>query len=121
MANYTERGYEVFIPMDSTPRCDFIALKDGVATKVQVKTASKRTYRRRGTVYTLGVLTTMRNGVVEPYSPVEVDEFFVVGKAMAWVIPNESVYPSKTVMLESTEEDYVPRHGFDTSEWRVAL
>lgn len=121
MANYSQRGYEVFIPVNSTPRCDFIALKDGVATKVQAKSASKRTYKAKGTVYTVGVLTTTRNGITEPYSPSEVDEFFIVGREVGWVIPNKLIYPRKTIMLESTEPDYKPRHGLNPSEWRVSL
>ena len=121
MANYVERGYEVFVPLDSTPRCDFIALKEGVATKIQVKTASKRTYRAKSTEYTVGILTTTRNGIKEPYSPEEVDEFFIVGYQVGWIIPNSLVFPKKTVMLESTEPNYIPRHGFNTTEWRVAL
>ena len=121
MANYVERGYEVFVPIDSTPRCDFIALKDGVANKIQCKTAAKRLYKAKDTVYTVAVLNTMRNGITAPYSPEEVDEFFIVGDKVGWIINNELVYPSKTVMLESTEKDYVPRHGFNTKEWRVPL
>jgi hypothetical protein len=121
MANYVERGYEVFIPVDSVPRCDFIALKDSKCTKVQVKTAAKRTYRAKETTYTVGVLTTTRNGIKAPYSPDEVDEFFVVGNKMAWVIPNLLIYPRKTIMLESTEPNYVPRHGFEIKDWRVCL
>lgn len=119
-ANYSERGYEIFLPMGNS-RCDFIAMKEQEVVKVQVKTAATRYYKAKDTKYTLAVLTTTRNGVSEPYSPEEVDEFFVIGKKLAWAIPNSSVSPSKTVMLESTEPGYRPRHGWDTKSWRVSL
>lgn len=102
-------------------RCDFLAMKGNEVVKVQVKTAATRHYKAKDTKYTLAVLTTTRNGVAEAYSPQEVDEFFVIGNTMAWVIPNSVVAPSKTVMLESTEPNYQPRHGWDTKAWRVSL
>ena len=102
-------------------RADFIALKEGVATKVQCKTAATRKYKAKDTTYTLGVLTTTRNGESKPYCPTEVDEFFVIGDTLAWAIPNAKVHPRKTIMLEANIEGYAPRHGFDTNSWRVAL
>ena len=100
-------------------RCDFIAVKEAEVIKVQAKTVASRYYKE--TTYTLGVLTTTRNGEQQPYTPEEVDEFFVIGNSKAWVIPNNLVFPSTTVMLESTQAGYSPRHGWDTKSWRVTL
>lgn len=121
MANYSERGYDIFIPMTNGSRADFVAIKGDEILRVQVKTAQTRVYQAKDTQYTLGVLTTTRNGVVAPYSPEEVDTFFVLGDNKAWTIPNEEVYPRKTVMLESTADDYSPRHGLDVDSWRIAI
>tara|TARA_R110002051_G_scaffold97719_1_gene167888 strand:+ start:233 stop:604 length:372 start_codon:yes stop_codon:yes gene_type:complete len=119
-ANYSDRGYEIFLPMGNS-RCDFIAMKDNNVIKVQCKTAATRYYKAKDTKYTLAVLTTSRNGKSKPYSPEEVDEFFVIGDTMAWAIPNDYVYPRKTIMLESTVDDYIPRHGLDPKDWRISL
>lgn len=100
-------------------RCDFIAMKGSEVVKVQAKSVASRHYK--DTTYTLAVLTTTRNGEQQPYTPEEVDEFFVVGSTVAWAIPNDLVYPCTTVMLESTKEGYVPRHGLNTKAWRIAL
>lgn len=102
-------------------RCDFIAMKEGIIVKVQAKSAATRYYKPKDTTYTLGVLTTTRNGEQDSYTPEEVDEFFVIGNTKAWVIPNDLVFPSTTVMLESTKRGYSPRHGWDTKSWRVEL
>lgn len=119
-ANYSERGYEVFLPVGNS-RADFVAIKGSKVIKVQVKSAAKRRYKAKDTTYTLAVLTTSRNGKSEPYKPSEIDEFFVIGKSMAWVIPCQDVYPKKTVMLEADIPDYRPRHGWDTKGWRISL
>lgn len=120
MANYSARGYEVYIPMGNT-RADFIACKDYEVLKIQVKSCATRHYKAKDTKYTLGILTTTRNGVTAPYELEEVDEFFIVGETMAWVIPSLLVVGRKTVMLESTVVDYQPRHGLDVEAWRVSL
>jgi hypothetical protein len=116
MTSYSERGYEIFTPMGNS-RADFIAVKESDVIRVQVKTAQLRNYKK--TQYTLGVLTTTRNGISTPYTPAEIDTFFVLGYKQAWEIPNKEVYPSKTVMLSSTSVDYKPRHGLDVASWEV--
>lgn len=120
MASYSARGYEIFVPMGNS-RADFIAVNDSEVVRVQVKTAQVRRYNAKGTEYTLGVLTTTRNGVASPYTPAEIDTFFVIGRDKAWAIPNREVYPKKTVMLEATAGDYTPRHGLSVSDWVVSL
>lgn len=120
MQSYSSRGYEIFTPMGNS-RADFIAVKGKETIKVQAKTAQNRYYKAQDRRYTLGVLTTSRNGETHCYSPDEVDEFFVMGDTMAWAIPAIKVAGKKTVMLESTAPDYEPRHGLDVNAWRVAL
>ena len=114
MANYSSRGYEIFIPTGNS-RADFIAVKDTSVIRVQVKTVSQRKYK--DTIYELAVLTTTRNGRSTPYRPDEIDEFYITSDTKAWVIPNLEVYPSKTIMLSSNSEHYKPRHGYDVERW----
>lgn len=118
MASYSARGYEIFIPMGNS-RADFIAVNETEVVRVQVKTAQVRRYQTKE--YTVAVLTTTRNGVTSPYTPLEIDTFFVIGQNKAWAIPNRLVYPRKTVMLEATFDGYAPRHGLTVQDWVMPL
>lgn len=113
---YAKLGYEIFIPVDSS-RIDFIAHHpDGYQKKVQVKTLSTRRYK--GSTYTLADLATCRNGKKTPYTPGEIDEFFIAGD-QCYLIPNLQVYPARTVMLTSTDSKYRPRHNWNVKTWEV--
>lgn len=119
MSYYSQQGYEVYIPVDQG-RVDFIAHKDNDLIKVQVKTVGKRKYKDN--VYSVAILTSRRGGSsVGHYQLSEVDECFVVDESVAWRIPYPKVFPSKTVMLAATNENYKPTHGYPVDSWRVSL
>lgn len=120
MALYNKQGYEVFIPIDNS-KVDFIALKDSIATKVQVKTAAKRRGPKDTKQYTVGILTSTKNGKRTGYSLEEVDEFCIIDESRAFIIPQISIFPKKSIMLDSTDSNYEPSHGFDIDKWTYKI
>lgn len=95
------QGCEVFLPLKGQSRCDLIYLRDGVAVRVQVKTASRT--RTGRFVYEQCRLVSDRRRHNKPttYTETDVDEIWIVGTHL-WCFPISAVEGLTSVCLTSS-------------------
>jgi hypothetical protein len=96
----TRSGWDVWIPLGHSPDADLIAERDGVLSRVQVKTS---TYFRNER-FTVAVCTRGGNrswsGVVKRLDPARYDYLFVlVGDGRKWFIPSTAVEARSGLVL----------------------
>ena len=95
------QGYPVFVPFGHSPDIDLVAIIDGAAARIQVKTC-----RRRVPVDRWAVMICTRggnqswNGLSKLFSPDRCDYLFVlVGDGRRWFIPSSVVEGATAIVL----------------------
>jgi len=117
MQYYQAKGCQIFTPLGGDKGTDFIAVDNGEAHFIQVKTVGTRKYK--DVIYSMAAL---RKSDGSAYNAKEVDVFFVVGPKVSYEIPADAIPEgSKCIMLDANTKGYKPRHGLDVSEWEVSL
>lgn len=111
---YMLHGFQCYRP-EAASRCDILAERDGVFTKVQVKTASGRTASGWSASITS---TRKRDGIHRRYTANEVDEFFIIAlDGSMYRIPFAAVEDKAVIALGAKYEQYrVPMFATDTVE-----
>lgn len=122
-AFFAERGYEVYFPMSSQSRCDFIASCEGQTIKVQVKTI---TYDKVGTyTYAKARIGTDADRCSR-YSHEDADVFFFVGVGEMYLIPTKEVVNRTCITFGNDNPNYKPRprkgtDPFNPKQYQVEL
>ncbi len=98
---YATLGYEIFWPMHTQSRSDFLILKDNEYQKIQVKTA---TWSQTGPYKYLQARVSTRNKYSKPlYHKGDFDIiFFVEPNGRMWSMPFEIIEGMTSVCLAST-------------------
>lgn len=111
-------GYEIFFPIMTQSKADFIALKNGKCLKVQVKKASW------STTWTFKYLQARIHGKgkrnpEKMYTSDDVDYFAITDNERVWWIPYEEIGHQTSVCLDSTNPKYRPQTKYDARKWLV--
>ena len=95
------RGYPVFVPIGHSPDVDLVAIIDGQASRIQVKTCRRRVPTDRWAVMicTRGGNQSW-NGLSKLFAPDRCDYLFVlVGDGRRWFIPAPVVEGATAIAL----------------------
>lgn len=113
-SEFTSRGHEVFFPVFTQSKADFIADVDGVLKRVQVKT---------GTPLKGGYLQVRLGGSGRPkYEAGSIDLLAIVYGRRLWVIPfTEDIRLKSSLCFNPTETTRKLRNDFSQFEWRNNL
>lgn len=131
-AYLTGQGRDVFVPLKTQARCDFIYLLDAKPVRAQVKTATRST--TRSYIYEQCRLLADRrgHGRGHPYTEVDVDEVWVVGTHL-WCFPISAVSGRSSLCLVKNNpnprpnqkdyepDDYIVVRGSWEHPWRDRL
>ena len=119
---FVEQGWEVFMPILTQSKADFLILKEGTVKKVQVKTATK--FNCRGHEY-LQVRIQGRRGIgfaPREYTLEDVDLIVVIYENHIWSIPYELILGNSSFVMGSiVDGELRPRtgRGFNSEEYKV--
>lgn len=102
----TQLGYELFFPLMTQSKADFLALKEGKVFKVQVKKASW------STTWNFKYLQARIHGKSKR-DPDKTDN------ERLWVIPYDEIGHQTSVCLDSTNPKYKPQTKYDARKWLV--
>lgn len=120
-AYYVKQGYEIYWPMHSQSRADFLIHKDGEYKKIQVK---KATWSQTGPYKYLQSRVSTRNKGSKPlYEEGDFDFIvFVEDEGRMWIMPFEVIKGMTSVCLASTNtEPRVNTKTYDPSKYEVKL
>lgn len=116
-SHFAQEGYEIFWPMQTQSRADFLIFKDGQALKVQCK---KATWSKAGNYNYLQTRLSSRNKDSQPlYQEGDFDLLVVTDLEKIWVIPYQEVKGLTSLCLLSTKPTYKSRASYDAATWRV--
>jgi hypothetical protein len=95
------KGARVFVPVGHSPDCDLVAILDGPALRVQVKTSRRLTPAGR---YQIMLETKGGNqswtGVAKRFDPTRYDRLFVlVADGRRWFIPSTAIEGASGICL----------------------
>lgn len=95
-----DHGYDVYLPFGHSPDVDLMADRDGIITRVQVKTTGQDT----GARFPVAICTRGGNqswsGMTKRFSPDRCDRLFVhVANGRRWFIPSTAVEASTGIVL----------------------
>lgn len=112
----TALGYEIFFPLMTQSKADFIAMKDSVCYKVQVKKASW------STTWSFQYLQARIHGIGKRdpnkfYTNEDVDFFAITDNDRVWWIPFNEIGHQTSVCLGSTNPKYKPQTKYRAEEW----
>ena len=111
-------GYEIFFPLMTQSKADFIALKDGQLYKVQVKKASWSTTHQfqylQSRIHGKG-----KRDPKKWYAKEDVDIFAITDNERVWWIPYEEIGHQTSVCLGSTNPKYKPQTKYKAEDWLI--
>ena len=112
----TELGYEVFLPVMTQSKVDFLVMKNNQVLKVQVKKASW------STTHEFQYLQARIHGKSKRdpskfYTKDDVDYFAITDNEKVWWIPYEEIGHQTSVCLGSTNPNYKPQTKYEASKW----
>lgn len=112
-------GYVVFVPLCTSPKCDFLAMSGEDILKVQVKTA---TWSTTGPHKYLQCRLSNRNKNPNPiYKKGDFDICIFVDNSRLWYVPFDEIEGMTSVCLDSNNPDYKPSKGYDPNAWLTEL
>lgn len=114
----TSLGFEVFFPLMTQSKADFLALKDSKVFKVQVKKASW------STTHSFQYLQARIHGKSKRdpskfYTKEDVDLFAITDNNRVWLIPFEEIGHQTSVCLDCTNPKYKPQTKYDSRTWLI--
>jgi hypothetical protein len=112
----TLQGYEIFFPLMTQSKADFIALKEGALCKVQVK---KATWSKTGPYEYLQarIHGKSKRDPKKWYTKDDVDFFAITDNERVWFIPYEEIGHQTSVCLGSTNPKYKQQTKYDAKDW----
>ena len=114
---FAAQGYDVFWPMQTQSRADFLVFKDDKYIKVQCK---KATWSKTGTYKYLQCRLTNRNKGAKPkYTAEDFDVLVMTDLESIWVTDFSEISELTSVCLASTKENYKPQTKYDSRKWKV--
>ena len=114
---FASEGYEIYWPMCTQSRCDFVVFKNEYFSKVQIKTA---TWSKTGEHLYLQCRLTNRNGYSTSYIEGDFDWIVFVDGDRMWVAGWDDVDGLTSVCLDCTNPDYKPnKKTYDPNSWLV--
>ena len=111
-----QEGFEVFSPLMTQSKADFLALKEGVVLKVQVKKAS---WSKAGK-YSYLQSRIHGSGKRDPnkrYTADDVDFFAITDNDKVWWIPYNEIGHQSSVCLGSSNPEYRQYTKYDATKW----
>ena len=110
-------GYTVFIPVCTSPKCDFIAMNEQEVLKVQVKTA---TWSKSSKYSYLQCRLSSRNKKPNPiYQEGDFDICLFVDNRRIWKVPFENIEGMTSICLDSDNKNYKPYKDYNPNDWLV--
>jgi len=114
---FAGKGFEVYWPMHTQSRCDFIIYKNEYFNKVQVKTA---TWSKTGEHLYLQCRLKNRNKYGTVYLEGDFDWIVFIDGERMWATGWEEVEGLSSVCLDSTNPNYNPRDkDYNPADWLV--
>jgi hypothetical protein len=115
---FAKEGYEIYWPLLTQSRADFIAAKDKETKLIQCKKAS---WSKAGNFKYLQVRVSSRNKSPNPKYQLSDFDLMAVsdGEGRLWLIPIEDVVDKTSLCLSSTNPAYKPETAYDADSWRI--
>lgn len=113
-----ENGYEIFFPVMTQSKVDFIAMKNNKTIKVQVKKASWSKAQQFEYLQSRIHGKSKRDNK-KYYSKEEIDYFAITDNERVWWIPYEEIGYQTSVCLGSTNPNYKPSTKYKAEEWLI--
>ena len=115
---YADNDYVIYWPMSTQSRCDFLAEKNGIFEKIQVK---KATWSQTGPYKYLQCRLINRNKHAKWYEKGDFDYIVFVDDARRlWRVPFDEVEGLVSVCLDGTKEGYTTKSSkYDPAKWRI--
>ena len=115
---FSEKGFNIFWPLLTQSRCDFVIEKDNIYQKIQVK---KATWSRIGNFEYLQCRLKNRNKYGSWYKEGDYDLLvFVSDEKELWIAPFEEVNHLVSVCLKGTKEGYKTRSKlYNPDTWKT--
>lgn len=109
--HYTRNGWDVFTPIHNKTRADFIAVKQEIVIRVQVKTAQ----------YNNGYIQSRLDIGGTTYTKEDCDVIAFVLDERLWIAPVEQVEGYTSINLGKVDTDgrYTPRKEYDPNDWVI--
>ena len=114
----TQLGYEIFFPLMTQSKADFLALKNGIVYKIQVKKASWSTTHQYKYLQARIHGKSKRNPD-KFYTKDDVDLFAITDNERLWLIPFEEIGHQTSVCLDCTNPKYRPQTKYNPKKWIV--
>ena len=114
----TQNGYEIFFPLMTQSKADFIALKDGQCFKVQVKKASWSTTHEYQYLQAR-IHGKSKRDPSKFYTNEDVDYFAITDNDRVWWIPFNEIGHQTSVCLDSTNTKYKPQTKYNAKDWLI--
>lgn len=114
---FSRQGWEIYFPLATQSRCDFLIEEDRMFKKVQVKTAS---WSKSGKFKYLQVRLSSQGPVKRKfYEERDFDYIVFVDYPRIWIASFKDVEGKTSVCLDSTNPNYKIRDkSYDPDEWR---
>lgn len=118
MQYYLSNGYEIFTPLLPSSRADFVATKDGVCKRIQVK---KATWSSSGSYKYLQARLHDRTERKKMYEDGDFDEIvFLSDEGDIWIADWPSVKGLTSVCLAGTKDGYTATSSlYNPEDWRI--
>ena len=114
---FARQGYEIFWPLVTQSKSDYLIFKDGQALKIQSK---KATWSKTGNYSYLQTRLTNSNFKDRPrYLKGDFDLLAITDYKNIWVIPFNEIEGLTSLCLGSTKQDYKPQTQDDAKKWIV--
>lgn len=114
-----ENGYEIFFPIMTQSKSDFIALKDGKTLKVQCKKASWSK-----TIHTHEYLQVRLHGKTKRdptkfYTKEDIDYFALTDNERVWFVSFDEIGHQSSVCLDCTNPSYKSQTKYNPKDWLI--
>ena len=109
---YASMDYDVFTPIHSKTRADFIAVKGNKTLRVQVKTAQ----------YNGPYIQSRLDIGGKRYTQEDCDVIVFILDDRVWIAPIAEVANMTSVCLGKMDDpDYIPRKEYDPAKWETTF
>ena len=107
-AYYTKCGWDVFSPIHNKTRADFIAVKNNLIVRVQVKTAQ----------YNNGYVQARLDVNGKTYTEDECDVVAFILDEKLWIAPTNQIEGYTSINLGKIDQSkYKPRKDYNPDDW----